>query len=105
VASITGPALLARIDAGAAPAILDVRTQSEFAAGHVPGAVHVPFWKVLTRPTAVPVPPTEPVVVYCGHGPRARMAGAALERRGFRHVLYLDGHMSAWIAAGLPQAR
>ena len=97
---MTGSDLLARISAGTAPAVLDVRSRAEFRRGHVPGALHIPFWK-LSRPAPIPIPPDEPVVVYCGYGPRAWMAGAALRRRGFRRVLYLEGHMAQWRRAGL----
>ena len=99
--SVTAADLLARIDAGAAPAILDVRSRWEFTCGHVPGAVHIPFWKLLNRAPDTAVSPDSPIVVYCGHGPRAWLVGASLRRRGFRSVLYLEGHMSAWRRARL----
>jgi rhodanese-related sulfurtransferase len=99
--------LLARIDAGEAPAILDVRSRWEYRQGHVPGAVFIPFWAVpflgtLFPAWRVPAKREDTLVVYCGHGPRAWMAGAALRRRGFRDVQYLDGHMTGWRRAGLP---
>ena len=92
--------LLTRISAGTAPTILDVRSRGEFTRGHVPGALHIPFWKLLERPPGIPMSPDDPLVVYCGHGPRAWLAGAALRRRGFRRVVYLEGHMSRWRRAG-----
>jgi rhodanese-related sulfurtransferase len=94
--------LLARIRAGTAPVILDVRSRGEFDAGHVPGAIHIPFWNVSGRLAEIPGAKSDPVVVYCGHGPRAWIAGAALKRRGFTNVTYLDGHMSGWQEAKLP---
>lgn len=97
--------LLASIDEGRAPAILDVRSTREFAAGHVPGARHVPFWAVWLRVRSLPLDPAEPIVVYCGHGPRAGLAAAALRRCGFRHVTGLRGHMAAWMRAGLREER
>jgi hydroxyacylglutathione hydrolase len=87
--------LLQQIDEGRPPAVLDVRSAAEFKAGHVPGAIHVPFWAVVAG-AEVPSPPDQPIVVYCGHGPRAYMAGAALKRRGYRLVSYLTGHWTAW---------
>lgn len=94
--------LLARIRAGAAPAILDVRTRAEFVAGHVPGAHHVPFWAVAFRARGIPAAADQPVVVYCGSGPRAGMARAALGLRGFTRVVDLDGHWAAWVRGRLP---
>ncbi len=100
---ITPTALLAQIDAGTAPLILDVRSDREFAHGHVPGALHVPFWILPIRISMIRTSPTDPVVVYCGHGPRAYLAGVVLLLRGFRRVLYLEGHMWRWRRAGLRQ--
>jgi rhodanese-related sulfurtransferase len=108
---MTSAELMALIDARRAPAILDVRTLEEFAAGHVPGAVNVPFQEVGRRFVERRLtadqsrPPMEPIVIYCGHGPRAWLAGAALRRRGFRAFEYLKGHMAAWRRAGLPEER
>jgi len=91
-----------RIEAGDPPPIVDVRSDSEYAAGHVPGAVHVPFWLVWPRLDQVPKTGGEPLVVYCEHGPRAGMANFALWVAGRGPVVYLDGHMSAWKRDGLP---
>jgi rhodanese-related sulfurtransferase len=101
--------LLARIADGHAPTILDVRSRWEFARGHVPGAIHVPFWRLKGRvaeigrlnaaPTTAPSIPDGrelPVVVYCGHGPRAWYAAMELRRLGFTHVSCLKGHMFRW---------
>jgi hydroxyacylglutathione hydrolase len=101
VARITATTLLGQIETGTAPAILDVRSGREFVAGHVPGAVHIPFWTLLTRMSEIPSSPADPIVVYCGHGPRAYMAGAVLRASGFRRVMYLEGHMLKWRRAGL----
>jgi len=103
MAFVTPEALATSIEQGKAPCILDVRSDAEFDAGHVPGAVHISFGKVRDRTVAVPSPPGDPIVVYCGHGPRAWIAGASLRRRGFTRVTYLRGHWSAWTRAGLPE--
>jgi hydroxyacylglutathione hydrolase len=102
---VPAAALLAQIDGGAAPIILDVRSGAEFRAGHVPGALHVPFWKVRVRVRSIPAASDDPVVVYCGHGPRAWFAGAVLRKCGFQRVSYLEGHFSRWRAAGLREDR
>lgn len=88
-----------------APFILDVRSRREFAQGHLPGAVHLPFWTVLWRARRLPIPRAGPVVVYCGHGPRAWLARWQLRLRGFRRVSSLAGHMAGWRRAGLPEHR
>ena len=99
--SITGAELLARIDRGESLPILDVRTEREFSGGHVPGAVNVPFTQVSSRLGDVPGAPDEALIVYCGHGPRAYMAAAALKRAGRPRIVYVTGHFSEWRIAGL----
>jgi rhodanese-related sulfurtransferase len=93
---MTASDLLSRIDAGTAPVVVDVRTRREFAQGHVPGAINHPLLSLLLYPADLPAAPDEPVVVYCGHGPRARVAAAMMRRAGFRGVDLLDGHMAGW---------
>lgn len=97
---ISGRELLERIDAGTAPVILDVRSRAEFASGHVPGAQHIPFWGIARRIGELSVPVDAELVVYCGHGPRALIAGGALKRSGFTRIAYLEGHFSKWRSAG-----
>jgi len=94
--------LAAQIAAGTAPVVLDVRSVSEYDAGHVPGAINIPFQTVASRHEALGVAAGAPIVVYCAHGPRAAWAGRALRKAGYTHVVYLDGHMTAWKKAGLP---
>ena len=94
--------LAAEIASGSRITILDVRTREEFVRGHVPGAIHIPFQSVGRNVAAIPSTPDERLVVYCGHGPRAWLAGAMLRRHGFGRVEYLAGHMTGWARAGLP---
>jgi phage shock protein E len=97
--------LLARIQDGRAPLVLDVRSEREFSGGHVPGALHVPFAEAGERGAVLPGPKDQLVVVYCELGPRAGLAKLALEREGFTNVHYLDGHMAAWRGEGRPLER
>jgi rhodanese-related sulfurtransferase len=94
--------LMQQIAAGTAPLIIDVRSKREFDQGHVPGATHIPFWKIAAQSAGLSAFRNQPVVLYCGHGPRAYMAGAALKRRGFTAVAYLTGHMKQWKELNLP---
>ncbi|MHC4507090.1 MAG: rhodanese-like domain-containing protein [Planctomycetota bacterium] len=100
---ISSADLLRAIETGGAPAMVDVRSGREFEKDHVPGALHISFWAMLSRSSEIPTQPDEAVVIYCEHGPRAGLAKAALRAAGFRKVLYLEGHMSGWKRAGLPQ--
>ena len=90
----------ARRAAGTAPVVIDVRTAEEYAAGHIPGAVNIPFDQVAARISEVDAP--HGVALYCMVGPRARKGEAALLAAGNESVLHLEGGMAAWQAAGLP---
>ena len=94
--------LAEKIDSGQAPAVVDVRTGFEFRAGHIPGAIHAPLWKILLRLAALPPGKQAQLVVLCELGPRAVMARALLGFLGYRNVALLDGHMAAWRRSGLP---
>ena len=102
---ISAEALLTRIESGAAPVILDVRSRSEFARGHVPGARQISFWRISRHIGELAIPRDSELVVYCGHGPRAAIAGRALRRRGFTRIRYLEGHFSKWRGAGLREEK
>jgi rhodanese-related sulfurtransferase len=99
--SVTARELLARLDSGERPFILDVRSEREFAAGRVPGAVNIPFNQVSSRFAEVPGTQADELVLYCGHGPRAYMAATALRSAGRRRIVYLTGHFSGWERAKL----
>lgn len=100
--AVTPTELAAQIAAGNAPLILDVRTQEEFDAGHVPGAVLIPHDQIEARMSELGEP--RDVVVYCRSGRRSALVEPALEKQGFR-VHQLDGSWLAWDAAGLPEEK
>ncbi len=62
--------------------ILDVREPGEFAAGHIPGAVHIPLGELRTR--WAELPRDKPLAVYCAVGQRAYYATRILRARGLR---------------------
>ena len=94
--------LAQRIASGKAPAIIDVRTGFEFKAGHIPGAINAPVWKILLRLAALPQDLSAELVVLCELGPRAVIGKALLGFLGYRNVTLLAGHMAAWRRSGLP---
>lgn len=73
---------------GVKPAlIIDVRTPGEFAAGHVEGAVNIPYEQISTGITSVKgLGKDSPILVYCQSGRRSAIAKDALDRLGFRSV-------------------
>ncbi len=88
--------------AGNAPVVIDVRSAKEFAAGHIPGALHIPYDVVAERISEVDAP--NGVALYCMVGPRARKGEASLLAAGFGPVFHVEGGFSAWKEAGLPIA-
>ncbi len=93
------------IAAGHPPVVVDVRTGFEFRAGHIPGALHAPTWKILLGMAPLPEDKAAEMVVLCELGPRAVMARKLLGLFGYRNARLLSGHMAAWRSLGLPQVR
>ncbi len=91
------------LDSSAAPAVLDVRRAAEYAIGHIPGAVNIPYDEVAKRIGEVDT--THGVALYCMVGPRARKGEKTLLAAGVETVLHLEGGLSAWEASGLPVER
>jgi rhodanese-related sulfurtransferase len=77
--------------------VVDVRTPAEYAAGHLPGAVNVPFDEVERR-TAELGPPGTPVLLYCRSGRRSGIATDTLRKLGFDEIYDLQEY-SRWVAA------
>ena len=121
---LTTPADLVRdLDGDARPLVIDLRPPEDFAAGHIPGAVHLDLWGVSlidTDPAPLKafmwmidhlfnlrgVDAKTPVVVYDEQsGMRAARAFWFLEYFGHPRVQVLDGGFGAWIRAGLPVTR
>jgi rhodanese-related sulfurtransferase len=90
------------IKSGTAPVILDARSAYEYRHGHIPGAIHMPFWQSFFLAKDLSASRDKSLVIYCQHGPRAVVGKLALLRAGYTDVRYLYGHMRAWEKAGLP---
>ena len=79
-------------------AVLDVREDVEWNAGHIEGALHIPLQELPTR--LADLPPTQTLVV-CKVGGRSAQAVGYLVQQGY-DVVNLDGGMLDWEAAGRP---
>jgi hydroxyacylglutathione hydrolase len=84
---------LARPNEIASRRVLDVRQDSEFAAGHLPGATHIELGDLPDRSAELP---DEPTVVMCEHGERAAGGASLLERTGHTDVTVLVGGPDDW---------
>lgn len=83
---------------GSGPLVLDVRQDSEWEAGHIPGAVHIENGRLPYDPLSLPT--DRPIAVHCQHGPRAAAGLSVLTRRGYDNLLLIEGGFAAWQKAG-----
>ena len=102
---ITAPALAEwlagkRPDAGAAPIVVDVRSEAEHAGGHIAGALNIPLTHLDER--IGEIPSGKPVAVHCEGGYRSAIAASLLQKLGRPHVHDMVGGYKAWLAAKLP---
>lgn len=82
--------------------LIDVREESEFAAGHVPNAVHLSKG-ILERDIETRYPdPSTTLYLLCGGGYRSALAADSLRKMGYTHVTSVDGGWKAWTDAGYP---
>lgn len=94
-----------RIAAGDEFVLVDVREESEWAAGHAPGAVHMSKG-VIERDVETKVPDKgTALVLYCGGGFRSALVADNLQKMGYTNVLSMDGGWRGWTQAGLPVDR
>ena len=78
--------------------ILDVREDSEYNAGHIPGATLVPLGQIPNRLDEIPKDKT--VIAVCRSGNRSSQATNFLRQQGFENVHNMTGGMNAWSQAG-----
>jgi rhodanese-related sulfurtransferase len=74
--------------------VVDVRTAEEFASGHVPGAINIPYEQLPGRAAEIG-PPSTSVVLYCRSGRRSGIAADALRKAGYTK-LYDMQTVTAW---------
>lgn len=103
--TISQSALLDALHSTSPPLVLDVRTPEEYAGGHVPGAMNIPYDQLPGRLDDVQASHDDEVVVYCQTGRRAAKAEETLRGAGFSRVVHLDGDMAAWREKNQPTER
>jgi len=90
-----------------ADVLLDVREADEFAAGHLPGALHVSRGMLEFKLAGTPAFADRglKVVLYCKSSGRAALAAVAMQEMGYTDVVSIAGGYDAWLAAGKPVVR
>jgi phage shock protein E len=99
---ITAEELIELIQNSQAPLILDVRSEGEFANGHIPGAMNIPHDQLSGRLTELGVAKTDEIVVHCYSGHRANIAETTLDNYGYVNLRNLEGNMEGWKKGGYP---
>ncbi len=81
--------------------LVDIRPASDYAEGHIEGAINIPFEELMTSLSMLPDKAAK-IVVYCGSGQRSGIATSALVLNGYTNIANLGGGLKAWKAAELP---
>lgn len=97
---ITAVALSGQLITPAAPTVVDVRSEKEWAAGHIAGSVNIPLNHLRDRASEIAT--ERPVVVHCEGGYRSAIAASVLANAGRPDVLDMVGGFKAWAASKLP---
>jgi rhodanese-related sulfurtransferase len=92
----------AMLDAGESFELIDVREESEWRNGHLPGARHL-CKGIIERDVETAIPDhNAKLVLYCGGGFRSALAADNLQTMGYTNVISMDGGWRGWTEAGLP---
>ena len=76
-------------------AIVDVRTETEYNSGHIPGAICIPNESISTAPLEQLPDPDQVILVYCRSGSRSKQASEKLANIGYTNV-YEFGGINSW---------
>ena len=94
-----------RIAAGESFVLFDVREESEFAAGHLPGAKSLGKG-IIERDIETLIPDADQeIVLYCGGGFRSALAAENLRKMGYSNVISMDGGFRGWKDSNYPIER
>ena len=75
--------------------VIDVRTEAEFAAGHLPGAINLPLGAIATTPPARLPDKSKTLLLHCQAGGRSRAAQAELRAMGYTSTFNLGSYSRA----------
>ncbi len=82
--------------------VLDLRSQSEYNAGHIVGALNVPYTSLSSHLTDLEKYKEKPVILVCKMGQHSSAAGKVLMKSGFTQVKRMSGGMAEWGNSNLP---
>ncbi|MFP9113847.1 rhodanese-like domain-containing protein [Flavobacterium sp. RHBU_3] len=99
------PAAFATEMAADAGQLIDVRMPVEYSEGHIEGAKNLHIYDKDFQERLDSLDTGETVYVYCKAGSRSAEAVSILERKGFKHIVELEGGIDAWNEAGKPVSK
>jgi len=91
-----------RLDRGDAPLLIDVREESEFARGHIPGAKSLGKGIIERDIEEIAPDVGQEILLYCGGGFRSALAADNLQKMGYTRVTSVDGGWRGWTEASYP---
>jgi rhodanese-related sulfurtransferase len=101
---IDSAGLAERLEDEGSPLVLDVREASEFAGGHIPGSMHVPYGELQDR--LAELPRERALATICTGGKRSGLAASILQRAGFEPIIHVaHGGVGAWKRQNRPLSR
>ena len=71
--------------------VLDVRTEEEYAQGHIPGAILIPDYEIGTKAEEILIDQDQMILVYCRSGRRSKNAAQALLELGYTDIREFGG--------------
>lgn len=102
VKEIEPEAVLASLQKGEKLHFVDVREESEWAAGHLPEAEHLSKG-IIERDIELRIPDAKArIVLYCGGGYRSALAAKNLQEMGYTNVVSMAGGYRGWLDKKLP---
>ena len=105
IREVTVADVKALLDSGKQFHLVDVREDSEWANGHLPGARHL-CKGIIERDIESAIPDLHAeIVLYCGGGFRSALSADNLQKMGYTNVVSMDGGWRDWAEAGFPVER
>ena len=83
-------------------AFVDVREQTEWDEGYIPGAIHVPRGHLESRIESALPDHDQPILLYCAAGTRSALAAMTMLQMGYSNVTNMSGGFQQWKTMGLP---
>lgn len=91
------------IDDGEPMVILDVREPDEWAAGRLPGAIHIPRGTLEMRAARDLPDRSARIIVYCAAGARSALAAQTLRVLGYEQAGSMEEGFGGWQRRGYPE--